>query len=355
MKMFSTFRVSILLCFSVVTFLKVAGAQPGLIRSDIVADPLPLPFNHASTLIETREGLLVAWAAGLQERATDVSIWVSRYEHNQWSRPVEVADGVQPRAFRRYPCWNPVLFQPKDGPLTLYYKIGGSPESWWGMMMTSTNNGRSWSKPQPMPRGAIGPVRNKPVQLSNGTILAGASTESAGWRVHMERQVTPREGWQVLPPISGALEFGAIQPTVLPYRNGRIQILCRTKYGRVVESWSENNGSSWSKLKLTPLPNPNSSVDGVMLIEGSALIVYNHSATDKNSLHVAMSQDGSRWQAAMVIANEPGQELSYPAVIQTSDGLVHVTYTWNRRQIRHVVIDPWQCKTREMQDGMWPW
>jgi alpha-L-rhamnosidase len=41
-------------------------------------------------------------------------------------------------------------------------------------------------------------------------------------------------------------------------------------------------------------------------------------------------------------------------VIQTADGLVHVTYTWYRKKVKHVVIDPRKLSLREMKDGLWP-
>ena len=47
-------------------------------------------------------------------------------------------------------------------------------------------------------------------------------------------------------------------------------------------------------------------------------------------------------------------ERRYPAVIQTSDGLVHVTYTWKRTRVRHVVIDPRKLTLRPMTGGRWP-
>ena len=90
-----------------------------------------------------------------------------------------------------------------------------------------------------------------------------------------------------------------------------------------------------------------------MLKDGRALLVYNHSSTSRSMLNVAVSRDGEHWQAALVLENQPG-EFSYPAVIQTREGLVHATYTWKRERIKHVVIDPVRLDLREIRDGSWP-
>jgi alpha-L-rhamnosidase len=92
-------------------------------------------------------------------------------------------------------------------------------------------------------------------------------------------------------------------------------------------------------MKATTLPNPNSGIDAVSLRDGRALLVYNHTERSRSPLNVAVSTDGKAWKAALTLEEQPG-EYSYPAVIQTSDGLVHVTYTWKRERIKHVVIDP---------------
>ncbi|HVA45328.1 MAG TPA: exo-alpha-sialidase [Pirellulales bacterium] len=85
--------------------------------------------------------------------------------------------------------------------------------------------------------------------------------------------------------------------------------------------------------------NPNSGIDAITLRDGGHLIVYNHTQRGRSPLNVAVSRDGSDWKPVLVLENQPG-EYSCPAVIQAADGLVHVTYTWQRKRIRHVVIDP---------------
>ena len=160
--------------------------QAGPVKSEFIYKTAPFPECHASTIAETKSGLVTAWFGGTGERNPDVGIWLSRQSDGQWSAPLEVANGVQSPT-NRYACWNPVLFQPSSGPLLLFYKVGPSPSSWWGMLMKSEDGGQTWSKPLRLPAGIVGPIKNKPVQLPNGDVLCPSSTENNGWRIHFER------------------------------------------------------------------------------------------------------------------------------------------------------------------------
>ena len=282
-----------------------------------------------------------------------MGIWSSRFEEGKWTPPVEVANGVESPA-KRYPCWNPVLFQPKTGPLMLFYKVGPSPSKWWGMLMTSEDSGKSWSKPRRLPEGILGPIKNKPVQLSNGEILCGTSTEHAGWRVHFERSSDLGQTWQATPPVNDGKKIEAIQPSILFNGGGRLEALGRTQQGKIFQIWSEDEGRTWGQMTLTSLPNPNAGTDAVTLRDGHHLLVYNHTAKGRSPLNVAVSAGGKTWQAALVLEDEPGMEFSYPAVIQTSDGLVHITYTWKRQRVKHAVLAPAKLELLPMGDGNWP-
>ena len=334
---------------SVVNLLGQGGlsTQSGYVSAEFIADNPPHASSHASTIIDTRDGLIAAWFGGTQERALDVSIFISHRDTAGWSAPAEVADGVASQEYRRYPCWNPVLFQPRKGPLYLFYKVGPSPSEWWGMVKASDDGGKTWGKPKQLPGNYVGPVRNKPVELDDGTILCGSSTEFAGWQVRMEWAKDPMRGWDKSPALNSAMEFGAIQPTVLLHGPDTWQILCRTRQEAIVESWSTNRGLTWSPLKKTGLPNPNSAIDAVGLKDGRFLLVYNHTTEGRSPLNIAISPDGKKWFMGLSLEEEPG-EFSYPAVIQSGDGLVHVTYTWNRKKIKHVVVDPAKLDARRL-------
>lgn len=334
--------------------------DPAVLKSEFVYEDAPTPQAHASTLVETPGGLVAAWFGGEHERHPNVGIWVSRHEGGRWGRPVEVATGVQADG-TRHPTWNPVLFQPRGGPLTLFYKVGPNPREWWGMVTTSTDGGRSWAAPRRLPDGVIGPVKNKPVQLASGDILSGSSTEHDRWRVHFERSRDGGRTWQVIGPIHDGRAVGAIQPSLLLHGDGRIQAIGRSQNERLFTTESRDGGTTWSEMALLDLPNPNAGTDAVTLADGRHLLVYNHATRGQGSwsagrgvLNVAVSDDGRRWQAALVLENEPGQEFSYPAVIQTADGLVHLTYTWKRTRVRHVVLDPAKLTLRPIVEGRWP-
>jgi predicted neuraminidase len=335
-----------------------------VVSSEFLNEHAPYPECHASTIVELAPGkLAAAWFGGTKERNPDVGIWFTRQENGKWLPGVEVANGIpddgdlrqaqgNKAAALRLPCWNPVLFQPKDGPLTLFYKVGPSPSTWWGMVMTSADGGRTWSKPRRLPDGILGPIKNKPVVLKDGAWLSPSSTEgnadNQGWLVHFELSRDHGATWEKVGPVKKGPSFDAIQPSILFHKDGKLQALCRSKQGVVVQTWSADNGKTWSALTATELPNPNSGTDAVTLADGRQLIVYNPTAHrpneakgDRFPLAVAISDDGLAWKRVVTLDAEPRVSgYAYPAVIQTRDGQVHITYTFGRQVIKHVVLDP---------------
>ena len=365
--LYRTLRISLLVFLSVAPASAETGARPGLVLEEFVYENAPFPSVHSATILELPTGeLLSAFFGGSAEGGSDVDIWLSRKAPGgTWTAPISVADGVQADS-KRLPTWNPVLFHERGGNLMLFYKVGPSPDLWWGMVKTSSDGGRTWGEAQKLGIGLIGPVKNKPVQLDDGTILSGSSTENVGWRVHVERSTDGAKTWELIGPLTTEAAIGAIQPTLMTYSDGRIQMYCRTQseHGFVASSWSADAGLTWSPLQPTVLPNNNSGLDAVTLRDGRQLLVYNHSTRTqpgmghkgRGILNVALSRDGTAWEAALILEHldEPEKQFSYPAVIQTRDGLVHIVYTWHRQRIKHAVLDPAQLSTTPMPAGEWP-
>jgi len=308
------------------------------LRSEFVFEAAPFASAHASTIAETAEALVAAWFGGPCEGHPEVAIWLARRCEGRWSAPAPVARGLD-RFGRAQPCWNPVLHQARSGPLLLFYKVGPSPRRWWGMLCSSADHGETWSAPRRLPRGILGPIKNKPVELPNGVLLCPSSTEHLGWRVHLERTPDLGNTWQKTGPLNAWRELGAIQPCILTWPDGRMQILCRTRQRVVADCWSADGGHSWSRMTATSLPNPDSGIDAAALQDGRAVLVHNPSREARTPLSLAVSADGRAWREALVLEDAPG-EYSYPAVIQGDDGNLHITYTWNRRRIRYVRVAP---------------
>ena len=349
-------------------FMIKARADAWVQPPEFIYENAPFPSCHASTIVETKAGLVVAWFGGQHEKSPDVGIWLSRQREGKWTAPVEVANGVQHgqagEETARRPSWNPVLFQPREGPLMLFYKVGPSPDRWWGMLVTSTDSGQTWSAPHRLPEGVLGPIKNKPVQLKNGDILCPSSRETSEepdkWRVHFERTSDLGKTWEITDSVNDGVGVQAIQPSILFTGGDHLLAIGRTRQNRIFQVASTDAGKNWGPMELGSLPNPNSGIDAVTLEDGRHLIVYNHVPGDpgqwggkRTPLNVAVSKDGKSWQAALILESQPG-EYSYPAIIQTSDGRVHITYTWKRQKIRHVCIDTTQLEPQDMALGEWP-
>lgn len=307
-----------------------------VLSSEFIYETAPFPSCHASTVLETEDGLLAAWFGGTQERNPDVCIYSSRYNGSSWSEPKLVADGIQSESLR-YPCWNPVLFRQSNGNIALFYKVGSSPEEWWGEYKISVDDGATWGGQVSLADGMIGPIKNKPLQLPNGRILYPTSKEysSNNWKVFIESSEQDFFDWRIQAIDNG--EFNAIQPTLF-YLNGKLEMYCRTQEGTIAKATSTDLGESWSALSGTTLPNNNSGLDGIVLDNGLRLIVCNPITGGRNKLSIMGSLDGEHWKEMLVLEDHTSGEFSYPATIRRSDGTMEVTYTYKREKIKHMRI-----------------
>jgi predicted neuraminidase len=299
------------------------------------------PFRscHAPSVLELPDGTLLAvFFAGTHEGSSDQKIYLCRKEPGkEWTKPAAVAHGGG----------NPSLFLSTSGKLMLF-------DGWDGRMQTSTDEGKTWSKRRGVCGGCSGPEKNKAVQLEDGTILA----PGAGVKVDISKDdgETWTAGKSMLPGSQGG------QPTILLYGNSRVQMLFRTAgYGAMGVTWSEDNGKSWSKPGGIILPQNNSGIDGTTLRDGRQLLAYNHSHRNtmghkgRGILNLAVSKDGKAWDAVLLVNYRiKGGQYSYPAIIQSRNGLIHLVYTWHRQSIHYAVINPKAFKPVPMPDGKWP-
>jgi alpha-L-fucosidase len=308
---------------------------------------LQAPFKscHASTVASLGNGrLMAAWFGGTHEGHPDVAIWGSVYAKGKWSEPVQLADGAID-GLQRVPCWNPVLVKHANGRLMLFYKMGPNPRQWWGMIKISSNNGITWTTAERLPEGFLGPVKNKPYLLPDGSMLHPSSTESMDektWNILVEKSDAEAKNWQRIPIDCDT--FGVIQPSILRLANGDLQLICRSRQQSIVTTISKDGGNSWAPLQKLDLPNPNSGSDAVTLKNGMHLLVYNPMVPGKNwwegrsELVLATSLDGIRWNKQMTLEKHEQGEFSYPAIIETQAGEVVITYTYDRKNIKYIIL-----------------
>lgn len=319
--------------------------------SEFIFEKAPFQECHASTIVELANGdLLAAWFGGQREGAKDVAIWLSRKPlGGKWSPPESVIE------FPEVPCWNPVLFLDASNRVWLFFKVGPNEESWVGAYRTSNDGGKTWSEITYLPAGLLGPIRNKPILLSSGDILAGSSKEAGmrrgdphpkpywSWAAWVELSQDGGNTWTIHGPITyPGVNFGVIQPTVWESSPGHIKMLLRSTnlIGHICESNSDDGGKTWTPARPTALLNPNSGIDAVRMRDGTIALVFNNTRHGRTPLNLAFSSDnGNTWGVPYVLEDGPG-EYSYPAIIQSRDGRLHITYTWKRERIKHIVVNP---------------
>ena len=318
----------------------------------------PFESCHAPTIAETADGdLVVACYGGSYEGCEDVCIWVTRLPKGafEWTAPIVAADGVLNDTLRKA-CYNPVLQPMPNGELWLFFKIGSCVADWTGWLTKSRDGGKTWTPREPLPEGFLGPTKNKPLLLVD-RLLCPSSTEKGGWRIHFEILDLKTNQWHKVGPVKCAKalttmdkgkrhakpqEIMCIQPTLLQMPDGSIKSLCRTKNGRIATTTSRDGGETWSEVTLTDLPNNNSGIDAVALSDGNYILVYNPATVQpgketgpRSSLAVAVSDDAEHWHMIMESKENtaPQGELSYPAVIQGSNGHLYIAYTFLRQCI----------------------
>lgn len=322
------------------------------------------PSCHASTVLPLEDGrVLTAWFGGSGEGHTDVGIWFAEKDENGFSEPRVVAQSLLPH-------WNPVLYRFEDGRIVLFYKVGMKIPRWQTMYIESFDGGKTFSEPRELVPGDVsggrGPVRNKPIRLKSGRILAPASTEFGVWRCFADISDDDGRTWRKSSPIEipGLEEYerkllawqklaeesetpverpedikhgrGIIQPTLWESETG-VHAMMRSGEGFIYRSDSVDGGETWCAPYPTSLPNNNSGIDLTRLSDGTLLLVYNPvqgSWGMRTPISIAESKDdGKTWTKLCDLQTEPG-EFSYPAIVCNGRD-IHITYTYKRQNIAY--------------------
>lgn len=316
-----------------------AGASPA---PEFIYESAPFPSCHASTIVELKNGdLLAAWFGGTDEGKPDVAIWGARRSGGRWSEPFEMAREPQ------IPTFNPVLFHTRDGLLWLYYKFGPHPDNWSGARLSSRDEGKTWSEREYLPAGLYGPIRARPLVMADGVVVSGTSVESYGsWACWIERSTDNGKTFARIGPITvpGApapsrRPYGIIQPSIVGRGGKKLRLYARATapIGKICVADSSDAGLTWTRARPIDVPNPNSGIDALGLRDGRVVLVFNNTPRGRTPLNLAVSKDGERFRIFRDLETEPG-EYSYPTLIQGASGDLHLTYTWKRKRIRYVRV-----------------
>lgn len=304
---------------------------------------------HASTVLPLEDGKVVAaWFGGSAEGNDDVKIWVSVRDSEKWAEPYSVAvDGEE------LPHWNPVLFKRENGEIILYFKYGKPIPNWVTYYCISNDGGKSFSKPQLlMPDDTCdgrGPVKNKPIRLKNGVVVAPASKETItrNWKCFVDIShddgLTFERSNFVLRPKKNLKKVGMIQPTLWEDDNGGLHMLIRTDEGHIYKSDSKNGGKTWCKGYETEMLNPNSGIDLDRHENGNVYLVMNPTTGewgDRAPLVLLESTDnGETFEEIFKCESTTGDhEFSYPAIVADGNTL-HITFTHEREGIVYERIE----------------
>lgn len=399
---------------------KIAPVSPMIVNDEFVYDQSIYPETHASSIVELKNGDLVAtYFGGTKERNPDVCIWtqIKKKGSDVWQKPVLAADGVfklgsegaliagvdtacakahvgpvknlnvtwemakngeaekmkQLADMHRKACWNPVIFQMPSGEIWLFFKIGANVKDWTGWLTKSNDGGKTWSDKEALPKDFLGPVKNKP-EIINGRLLCPTSTEGeGGWKFHVEILDLKTNQWKyvkipreqailtpnmvpVLPKDGKMPEMilkegaktdpvSCIQPSILHLKDGRLQMVGRTRNARLASTYSSDGGDTWTPVTLLDVPQNQSGTDAVTLKDGRHILIYNNVYTvpgtpkgPRTPCSLAVSEDGITWKHLLTLEDSPIGQYSYPSIIQGKDGSLHCIYTWRRQRISYKQI-----------------
>ncbi|HML47512.1 MAG TPA: exo-alpha-sialidase [Clostridia bacterium] len=311
---------------------------------------IPTKNGHASTIARVNGETWMAWFGGTEESKPDVDIYGAVRGEDGWSKPFLLAqeDGI--------PHWNPVFYAEGER-VTLFYKVGHTIPQWVTRVLRSEDGGKTFSPPVacvPGDVGGRGPVRNKPIRLKSGRILAPASIETPErWDAfvdisddslqsfHQSAFVPLRRKSEIaadFPESAFAVHGkGVIQPTLWQSVDQSVHMFLRSTEGFILRSDSFDEGETWSPAVSTGLPNNNSGIDLSKLADGRIALVLNPvhgNWAPRSPLSLYVSEDdGNTFRSVMHLEVNAG-EYSYPAILSEGRTL-YVSYTWKRLKMAY--------------------
>ncbi len=310
---------------------------------------------HVSSVCPAGNGKVACtWYSGSRESAPDVAIYLSIFDEatSRWSAPRVVVDrDTCSKELGRYvrKVGNSLIYRDGKGRLWLFYSsviFGG----WSGSSLNykvSDDNGKTWSRSRKL---ILSPffnltenVKNKGINLDDHSFVIPAYHEFA--RKYSELIHFETAGGSVKYE-TRKMTHGddAIQPSLLHDGQGELVAFFRNMSpgdkNHILTARSSDSGRTWSDLSETSLPNPDSGLDMIRLQDGGYMGVINDSYHGRGNLTIVLSRDGGKtWKPIKVLEDKPGSEYSYPSINRSASGLYHVTYTYERRRIRHVVFN----------------
>lgn len=324
-----------------------ASAGPGdtarayACRQDIHPQDPDYPGVHVSSLVAAPNGdLLYSFYAGSKEAADDVKTYMARLPvgSHTWQDPKVIFD--EPGQ----PDGNAVLWSDKRSTYLFFSTIRG--DGWTDAdlrLIRSTDSGKTWSKPRWIRKEWGWLFGTRPFRMSNGEVLVPIYSEkrwASGWYIPSRNYHT----W-IPQPSADDREWprsphGAIQPATVELDPGHLLAYLRTRDGRIYKTESFDYGRHWSSAEPTGLPNNNARVALLKLRNGHLLLAYNPTTEDRDVLRLRLSMNNGRsWGPYVDVESDPGQEFSYPYLLQTDDGMIQLAYTHRRESMRHIVFN----------------
>lgn len=310
-----------------------------MLETRFLYDRLPdRPSCHCASLCELPDGdLLAVWYAGIREGLPDSALLQARFSRaeGQWTAPQTIIDTPGESD------GNAILFAAPGGRVWLFHTIihGQGWDSVLAYWRQSLDGGLTWSSSRLFLKDTGMMFRCRPLQLRSGRLLIPMYDEK-DWTSFMCYSDDEGFSWHQSAKLV-ALE-GAIQPAVVERADGSLlaYMRCGSRVGHLWQATSDDGGASWTAPVPVDLPNPNAGVDMIRLQSGELLLAANLTTNSRSPLHLALSEDeGETWPHRAIVALDPGQEFSYPQLLQGADGACHLLYTWRRERIRHLLFD----------------